>query len=280
MGASASKPEDIQALAKNSSSVPYSPPLGSPNPANPVVYLDIKLGRYGDGTPLGRICIELKDDIVPQTAENFKQLCCRPEGEGYRNSRFHRVIPSFMCQGGDFTRDNGTGGRSIYGNRFNDENFNLKHLGPGILSSANAGPNTNGSQFFLCTVATPWLDNRHVVFGQVIDGFSVVKAIEACGSKSGETSYDVMISDCGVLSKGKTTGGKDNGPSSVQASSLLSLSEKTSGVTCSAERTLQAQRKFSLVGCPVAVPRISTVGSVRRMAMPGARAQQIFVNKY
>ena len=106
MGAGASKPEDIAALAKQPTS--FSPPLGPPNPANPLVYFDIKLGRYGEGTPLGRIVMELKADVVPRTAENFKKLCQLPQGEGYKGSRFHRVIPSFMCQGGDFTNDNGT----------------------------------------------------------------------------------------------------------------------------------------------------------------------------
>jgi peptidyl-prolyl isomerase F (cyclophilin D) len=211
MGASQSKPEDIVAIAKTP--LPsYNPPLGSPSPSNPLVYFDMKLGRYGEGTPLGRIVMEIKTDVTPKTGENFVILSQSPAGEGYKNSRFHRIIPSFMCQGGDFTNDNGTGGRSIYGNRFPDENFQLGHFGPGILSMANAGPNTNGSQFFICTAATPFLDGKHCVFGQVVEGFSVVKAMEACGSRSGDTAFDVMIADCGVLegeaaspSKGSTT---------------------------------------------------------------------------
>ena len=207
MGQAASKPEDIQQIAQSPSS--FSPPLGPPNPSNPLVYFDVSLGRYGTGTPLGRIVIELKEDVCPRTAENFKQLCLKPPGQGYKASRFHRIIPQFMCQGGDFTNDNGTGGVSIYGSRFADENFNLKHTGPGILSMANAGPNTNGSQFFLCTAPTAWLDGKHVVFGQVVQGYAVVKAMEACGARGGETSHDVMIVDCGIVggngSKNATT---------------------------------------------------------------------------
>eukprot|EP00227_Mantoniella_beaufortii_P019533 CAMPEP_0197587500 /NCGR_PEP_ID=MMETSP1326-20131121/9111_1 /TAXON_ID=1155430 /ORGANISM="Genus nov. species nov., Strain RCC2288" /LENGTH=202 /DNA_ID=CAMNT_0043152239 /DNA_START=116 /DNA_END=721 /DNA_ORIENTATION=- len=196
MGGAQSAPADILAVAAQP--VNYSPPL-EVNPANALVYFDIKLGRAKDATPLGRITMELKEDITPKTAENFKQLCLAEEGNGYKGSRFHRVIPSFMCQGGDFTNDNGTGGRSIYGRTFADENFKLPHAGTGILSMANAGPNTNGSQFFLCTAATPFLNGKHTVFGQVVDGYNVIKAIEACGSRGGDTNVDIMVSDCGVV---------------------------------------------------------------------------------
>ncbi|KAE9551914.1 hypothetical protein FO519_004873 [Halicephalobus sp. NKZ332] len=170
--------------------------------AKPKVFFDISIA----GKPAGRILMELRGDVVPKTVENFRALCTGERGVGklgkplhFKGCKFHRIIPEFMLQGGDFTAGNGTGGESIYGEKFEDENFELKHTEPGVLSMANAGPNTNGSQFFICTEITDWLDGKHVVFGKVIDGLDIVKAVEAKGSPSGKPSCEVVISDCGQL---------------------------------------------------------------------------------
>lgn len=169
---------------------------------NPKVALDVTIG----GQPAGTLTLELFADVVPKTAENFRALCTGEKGMGkggkplsYAGSPFHRIIPGFMIQGGDFTRGNGTGGESIYGEKFPDENFNLKHTGAGVLSMANAGPNTNGSQFFITVAETSWLDGKHVVFGKVVDGMDILKKMEDEGTRSGQTKSAVMLSACRQL---------------------------------------------------------------------------------
>jgi peptidylprolyl isomerase len=166
------------------------------------VFFDITIGNDA----AGRIVMELFDEVTPKTAENFRALCTGEKGVGkagkplhFKGSHFHRVITDFMAQGGDFTRGNGTGGESIYGEKFADENFQLKHDRPGLLSMANAGPNTNGSQFFLTFVPCPWLDGKHVVFGEVVEGLEILEQLEANGSQSGQTKQAIIISDCGEI---------------------------------------------------------------------------------
>ena len=164
--------------------------------SRPQVFFDVTIG----GQAAGRITISLFSDVCPKTAENFRALCTGEKGFGYKGCGFHRVISQFMAQGGDFTAHNGTGGKSIYGTKFADENFTMKHTKRGDLSMANAGPNTNGSQFFMCFIPCDWLNGKHCVFGEVVDGFPVLDALESVGSSSGQTRAECKIEDCGQLS--------------------------------------------------------------------------------
>uniref|UniRef100_G1Q9U7 Peptidyl-prolyl cis-trans isomerase n=1 Tax=Myotis lucifugus TaxID=59463 RepID=G1Q9U7_MYOLU len=161
---------------------------------NPTMYFNIA----ANGEPLGRVSFELFADKVSKTAENFLALSTGEKGFGYKGSCFHRIIPRLMCQGGDFTRHNGTGGKFFHGEKLEDENFVLKHTGPGILSMANAGRNTNGF-FFICAAKTEWLDGKHVVFGRVKEGMDIVTARERFGSRNGRTSKKITIADGGQL---------------------------------------------------------------------------------
>ncbi|KAJ7639184.1 cyclophilin-like domain-containing protein [Roridomyces roridus] len=159
------------------------------------VFFDIHINSQ----PSGRIVFKLYDTDVPRTSQNFRELATGQHGFGYKGSSFHRVIPQFMLQGGDFTHHNGMGGKSIYGAKFADENFVHRHTRPGLLSMANAGKNTNGSQFFITTVPTPHLDGKHVVFGEVVEGLDLVKTIETYGSMSGTPKAKIVVSEAGIV---------------------------------------------------------------------------------
>ncbi|CAE8625106.1 unnamed protein product, partial [Polarella glacialis] len=188
-----------------------------------------------DNQPVGKVIFELYAHAVPKTAENFRALCTGEMGKGKSGKRlnfmgcvFHRIIPGFMCQGGDFTRGDGTGGESIYGEKFRDENFQMRHTAKGMLSMANSGPNTNGSQFFITTAVTPHLDGKHVVFGKVLSGYEIVQKMERCGSSGGKTSKRVSIHSCGEVekeggpaTKKAKTAGAEGGPEEVQVLHII-----------------------------------------------------------
>lgn len=165
--------------------------------------MDVYFEMYADSERLGKIVMRLEDGVVPRTCENFRTLCTRPQGSGYKGSTFHRIIPGFMIQGGDYTAHNGTGGKSIFKDepQFRDENFKLKHTKEGLLSMANAGPNTNGSQFFITLGPTPWLDGKHVVFGEVVEGMDVVNKIATFGTQQGQVKggRKIRVHNCGVV---------------------------------------------------------------------------------
>ncbi len=188
-------------LFNSTPGVPRAHPKSS-NPSNPVVFLDITIADV----PVGRITIELFHDLVPLTAENFRQFCTGEfrrfdEPAGYKNSIFHRIQPDFMIQGGDFINNDGSGCVSIYGEKFSDENFSLKHSRPGLVAMANSGENSNGCQFFILCKEAPWLDNKHVIFGEVIDGMLTVRKIESVALSPGteRPKLIVKIAECGEL---------------------------------------------------------------------------------
>jgi peptidyl-prolyl isomerase G (cyclophilin G) len=214
-------------------------------------FLDISIG----GRPAGRILVALYDDTVPRTANNFARLCAGDAGVGkttgkplaYKGTIFHRIIPGFMCQGGDFSARNGTGGESIYGAKFADESFSMKHSRPYLLSMANAGPNTNGSQFFITLVPTPHLNGKHVVFGEVIHGVDVVRKMEAVDSTSDRpvSGQEVMISDCGIVDTKKSSESKQTGKQAGEKIDCDGDNDSASDASCTSSEDTEVQKKKS-----------------------------------